>query len=48
MSTRSLAEMFNRLLQAEGQTRAARSVEYFGWIDFVNAESAVNVPADYP
>src|SRR5712664_3582346 len=35
MSTRSLAEMFNRLLQAEGQTRAARSVEYFGWIDLV-------------
>src|SRR6266849_10899753 len=35
MSTRSLAEMFNRLLLAEGQTRAARSVEYFGWIDLV-------------
>src|SRR5258708_31226471 len=35
MGTRSLAEMFNRLLQAEGQTRAARSVEYFGWIDLV-------------
>ena len=35
MSTRSLAEMFNRLLQAEGRTRAARSVEYFGWIDLV-------------
>ncbi len=25
--------MFRRLLQAEGQIRAARSVEYFGWID---------------
>jgi hypothetical protein len=35
MSTRNLAEMFRRLLQAEGQTRAARSVEYFGWIDLV-------------
>ena len=30
-----MAEMFHRLLQAEGQTRAARSVEYFGWIDLV-------------
>src|SRR5258708_20360101 len=35
MSTRSLAEMFKRLLLAEGQTRAARSIEYFGWIDLV-------------
>jgi hypothetical protein len=33
MSTRNLAQMFHRLFQAEGQTRAARSVEYFGWID---------------
>jgi hypothetical protein len=33
MSTRKLAEMFQRLMLAEGQTRAARSVEYFGWID---------------
>src|SRR5260370_31467854 len=32
MGTRSLADMFNRLLQAEGQTRAARSVEYFAWL----------------
>jgi len=35
MSTRNLAQMFHRLLQAQGQTRAARSVEYFGWIDLV-------------
>jgi hypothetical protein len=35
MTTRNLAEMSRRLLQGEGQTRAARSVEYFGWIDLV-------------
>src|SRR5215470_4392466 len=35
MSTRNLAQMFHRLLLAEGRTRAARSVEYFGWIDLV-------------
>jgi len=29
----TLGEMFHRLLNAEGQTRAARSVEYFGWFD---------------
>ena len=34
MATPALSEMFRRLLnKAEGQTRAARSVEYFGWID---------------
>jgi hypothetical protein len=29
----SLSEMFRRLFNAEGQTRAARSVESFGWLD---------------
>jgi hypothetical protein len=34
MATPALSEMFRRLLnKAEGQTHAARSVEYFGWID---------------
>jgi hypothetical protein len=31
----SLSEMFRRLFNAEGQTRAARSVEIFGWLDMV-------------
>lgn len=31
----SLSEMFRRLFNAEGQTRAARSVESFGWLDMV-------------
>jgi len=31
--TPTLSEMFRRLLNAEDQTRAARSVEYFGWLD---------------
>ena len=26
--------MFGRLWRAEGQTRAARTVEYFGYVDF--------------
>src|ERR1700719_3295515 len=29
----TLSGMFRRLGKAEGQTRAARSVEYFGWLD---------------
>jgi hypothetical protein len=29
----TLSEMFLRLLRAERQTRAARSVEFFGWLD---------------
>ncbi len=33
--TPTLSEMFRRLLNAEDQTRAARSVEYFGWLDMV-------------
>ena len=33
--TPSLEEMFRRLLNAEGQTRAARSVESFGWLDML-------------
>jgi mono/diheme cytochrome c family protein len=33
MATPTLGEMFGRLLRAEGQTRAARSVEAFGWLD---------------
>jgi hypothetical protein len=36
MATPALSEMFRCLLQkAEGQTCAARSVEYFGWIDLI-------------
>ena len=34
MSAPRLADMLERLLRAEGQARAARTVEYFGWIDF--------------
>jgi hypothetical protein len=33
----SLTEMFRRLLNAEGQTRAAKSVEVFGWLIFVES-----------
>jgi hypothetical protein len=34
MSASKLSDMFERLLRAEGQSRAARSVEYFGLVDF--------------
>ena len=44
MSTRKLTEMFHRLLQAEGQTRAARSVEYFGWIDLLIGTTILVAP----
>ena len=33
----SLTEMFRRLLNAEGQTRAAKSVEVFGWLILVES-----------
>ena len=33
----SLTKMFRRLLKAEGQTRAAKSVEVFGWLIFVES-----------
>ena len=33
----SLTEMFRRLLKAVGQTRAAKSVEVFGWLIFVES-----------
>ena len=35
MNTPTLIEMFSRVLRAEGQSRAAMSVEYFGWLDMV-------------
>ena len=35
MTTPTLTEMFSRLLRAEGQSRAAVSVEYFGWLDMI-------------
>ena len=35
MSAPKLADMFERLLQAEGQSRAARTVECFGFVDFL-------------
>lgn len=34
MSAPKLADMFERLLRAKGQSRAARTVEYFGFLDF--------------
>ena len=33
--TPSISEMFRRLFNAEGQSRAARSVEVFGWLDML-------------
>ena len=33
MTTPTLREMFRRLIKVGGQTRAARTVEYFGWLD---------------
>jgi hypothetical protein len=35
MTTSTLKEMFRRLVNGEGRTRAARTVEYFGWLDLV-------------
>jgi hypothetical protein len=35
MTSPRLSKMFHRVLKAEGQTRAARTVEAFGWLDLV-------------
>jgi hypothetical protein len=53
-----LNEMFQRLLSAPGQTRAAKSVEVFGWLIFVEsvilmlaphwAADLLNLPALVP
>ena len=40
----SLTEMFRRLLNAEGHTRAATSVEVFGWLIFVQSVILMTVP----
>ena len=40
----SLTEMFRRLLNAAGQTRAAKSVEVFGWLIFVESVILMLVP----
>ena len=39
MQTSTMSEMFRRLLSAENQSPAAKTVEYFGWL--ILAESAV-------
>jgi hypothetical protein len=39
MQASTLSGMFDRLLGAQGQSRAAKTVEYFGWL--MLAESAV-------
>ena len=37
-------EMFRRLLQAEGQSRAAKTVEIFGWLILIEGTMVVLVP----
>ncbi|HET9831003.1 MAG TPA: hypothetical protein VFP91_04825, partial [Vicinamibacterales bacterium] len=40
----TLREMFGRLVVADGQTRAARSVEGFGWIELALGTLILNAP----
>src|SRR5947208_11912136 len=44
MTTPTLREMFSRLVIADGQSRAARSVEGFGWIELVLGTLILNAP----
>jgi hypothetical protein len=37
MHTSTLSQMFQRLLSADGQSRAAKTVEYFGWLMLVES-----------
>jgi uncharacterized protein YjeT (DUF2065 family) len=41
----SFAEMFRRLISAEGQSRAAKTVEAFGWLILVEGTSLVLFPS---
>src|SRR3954468_14037536 len=40
----TLSEMFHRLVRAEGQSRAAQSVEYFGWLMLAEAATLLFTP----
>jgi len=40
----TFAEMFRRLISAEGQSRAAKTVEVFGWLILVEGTSVVLLP----
>jgi len=44
MTTPTLREMFGRLVIADGQSRAARSVEGFGWIELALGTLILNAP----
>src|SRR3954471_218852 len=44
MTTPPLREMFGRLAIADGQSRAARSVEGFGWIELALGSLILNAP----
>lgn len=44
MKTPSLGEMFHRLLRAEGQGRAAKTVEVFGWLILAEGVGLLLVP----
>ncbi len=44
MTTPSLSEMFGRLLRAEGQGRAAKTVELFGWLCLSEGFALLFVP----
>jgi hypothetical protein len=44
MQTNTLSEMFHRLLRAEGESPAAKTVEYFGWLMLAEAATLLFAP----
>jgi len=44
MHTHTLSEMFHRLLRAEGESPAAKTVEYFGWIMLIESATLLLAP----
>src|SRR5260370_552718 len=48
MKTMSFREMFRRLLTADGQGRAARTVELFGWLIMLEGSLMLIAPAVAP
>lgn len=44
MNARSFTAMFQRMLQAEGQSRSAKTVEVFGWIMLIESALVLFAP----
>ena len=44
MQTHTMSEMFHRLFSAEGESPAAKTVEYFGWLMLIESATLLFAP----